>query len=556
MKKVKHAFKFEKGLYIIGLFIALLGILFILIRSDYVLKLPLFTESPVSAIRTQSIDPNEDGAIDSFLIIDSKQEKQLSASLQTRLEGIGKRVTVSPIEKLTRLPDTSIVIIATERLDLLADRDIVLDHVAKGGTVFFATRPSPSPRFMELYRHVGLIEVGNFIETTGVKLMNPFFGASDYQTFDAEELINSSLSVRLDPSATLLASSSQNVPLLWQTDYQAGRFIFFNGTMMDDPLEQALFFIGLTNTDPMLRPILNTKITTLHGFPFHNSNERKISSSMTDRDYYRNVFWAELQRIEAKYDLNYVMATASPSLNPELETSAYSEDLALYGRETLRSGGEVAMISAPEPQQEGWYKANSQQLQYALPGLTVKTVLTTSPLDEIPLNKSFPNVAVTLGGTDLPTDQGNQLRLPSTPSDFINADLTKWYTFNELVLSGLVSTQITPQAITSEADGERFLSSFKESHEVQQREVPWLRSTKASDTVANHHFFNGKIYTKQVDTTYTFTLDESSDETFFYFTTPIPVADYTDCQLELIGPGLYLVKSESLSFTIQLEETI
>jgi len=556
VKTVKHAFKLEKGLYIIGIFIAVLGLLFVLIRSDYVLKLPLFNESSVSAIRTQSIDPTQDGAIDSFLIIDSQKETRLRASLQTRLESIGKQVTVSSIEKLTTLPEATAVIIATERLDLLRDRDILLNYVAEGGTVFFATRPSPSPRFMEIYRHVGLIEVGNFVETTGIELMKPVFGASDYQTFEAKELINSSLSVRLDPSATLLARSSQDVPLLWKTDYQAGRFVFFNGTMMEDPLEHALFFVGLAHTDPILRPILNTKITTLHGFPFHSSDERSISSSMTDRDYYRNVFWAELQRVEAKYDLNYVMATASPSLNPQLETSAYSEDLAFYGRETLRSGGEVAIISAPEKQQEDWYEANSQQLQYALPGLTVKTVLASSSLDETRLNESFSDVTVTLGEARFPTVQGNQLRLPSAPSDFTNTDLTKWYAFNELISSGLISTQVTPQTITSEADGERFLASYKDSHEMQQREVPWLRSTKASDVADNHHFFNGSIHAKQTGNTYTFTLDESSDETFFYFTTPVPVADYEDCQLESIGPGLYLVKSESLSFTIQLEETI
>ncbi|RHB49584.1 DUF4350 domain-containing protein [Exiguobacterium sp. AM39-5BH] len=171
---MKHAFKLEKGLYIIGVFIAVLGVLFVLIRSDYVLKLPLFNESSVSAIRTQSIDPNKDGTIDSFLIINSQKETRLSASLQARLEGIGKRVTVSSIEKLTSLPEATTVIIATERLDLLRDRDILLNYVGKGGTVFFATRPSPSPRFMEIYRHVGLIEVGNFVETTGIQLTNPF----------------------------------------------------------------------------------------------------------------------------------------------------------------------------------------------------------------------------------------------------------------------------------------------------------------------------------------------------------------------------------------------
>ncbi|WP_214793304.1 MULTISPECIES: DUF2194 domain-containing protein [unclassified Exiguobacterium] len=542
---MKHTFTMQRGIYLIGGFIALFGFVFILIRSDVVLKIPLFAESHPTSIQSQTVSQT-DGAIDSYLILDSKGDELLATRLQERFRAIGKQSSVMNIEHLTSLKDEETVIVATEHLDRLKDRDILLDYVENGGTVLFATRPSPSDRLMEMYRQIGVIEIGSFVETTGVRLTTSYFEEDVAKSFDSDRLLNSSLALRIDPDANLLATSSQDIPLLWSKDYGAGRFIVFNGTMLSEFNQQALLFVGLTQGKPLLRPILNAEVTTLQGFPFFASNERLVTKSMTDRDYFRNVFWADLQRLGAKYGLNYVLATTSPSLNPTPATSAYSEDLALYGRETLRSGGEIAVSGSSFEE----IRATKQQVDYALPGLTIKSSYQT---DGELARQVFDHATTEIGTASLPIKEDAIIKLPSTPFELSDPDWTSWAHFNELVTSGSVSMTLSPQTITAQVEGEALITAFQSMLDEQGHDVPWLRSMKVSDVAQNHHFFNGHVYVRQSEDLYTYTLDEAAGETYFYLQSPREVTDVDQCEVERIGPNLYLVKTEALSFSIRLE---
>lgn len=542
---MKHTFKIQKGVYLIGGFIALFGFIFILIRSDVVLKFPLFSESSPTSIQSQSVS-RVDGMLDSYLILSSTNDEQLAERLQERFRSIGKESTLKNIEQLTSLTDEKTVIIATEHLERLEDRDILLDYVEKGGTVLFATRPSPSDRLMEMYRQIGIIEIGSFVETTGIRLTSPFFEEDAAKSFESERLLNSSLALRIDPEATLLATSSQDLPLLWSKTYGEGRFIVFNGTMLSEFNQQALLFVGLAQGEPMLRPILNAEVTTLQGFPFLASNERLVTKSMTDRDYFRNVFWADVQRLGAKYGLNYVLATTSPSLNPTPATSTYSEDLALYGRETLRSGGEIAVSGSSSEE----IRATKTQFDYALPGLTIKSSYLT---DGETAQGVFDDHTTEIGTASFPIKTDAVVQLPSTPLDFSDPDWTTWTLFNELVTSGSVSMTLSPQSITSQTEGEALVTAFQSVLDKQRHDVPWLRSMKASDVAQNHHFFEGHVYVSQSENVYTYTLDEAAGETYFYLQSSQEIEDVDQCEVERIGPDLYLVKTEALSFSIRLE---
>ncbi|WP_214816746.1 DUF2194 domain-containing protein [Exiguobacterium sp. s59] len=542
---MKYTFKIQKGMYLIGGFIALFGFIFILIRSDVVLKFPLFSESNPTSIQSQSVS-RADGMLDSYLILSSTHDKQLAERLQERFRSIGKQSSLKNIEQLTSLTDEKTVIIATEHLDRLKDRDILLDYVEKGGTVLFATRPSPSDRLMEMYRQIGIIEIGSFVETTGVRLTSPFFEEDAAKSFESERLLNSSLALRIDPEANLLATSSEDLPLLWSKIYGEGRFIVFNGTMLSEFNQQALLFVGLAQGEPVLRPILNAEVTTLQGFPFLASNERIVTKSMTDRDYFRNVLWADVQRLGAKYGLNYVLATTSPSLNPTPATSAYSEDLALYGRETLRSGGEIAVSGSSSEE----IRATKTQFDYALPGLTIKSSYLT---DGETAQGVFDDHTTEIGTGSFPIKTEAVVQLPSTPLDFSDPDWTSWTLFNELVTSGSVSMTLSPQEITSQAEGETLVTAFQSVLDEQRRDVPWLRSMKASDVAQNHHFFEGHVYVSQSENVYTYTLDEAAGETYFYLQSSQEIEDVDQCEVERIGPDLYLVKTEALSFSIRLE---
>lgn len=542
---MKHTFTIQRGIYLIGGFIALFGFAFILLRSDVVLKIPLFAERPTTSIQSQAVS-HTDGAIDSYLILASKGEERLATRLQERFHAIGKHSTKLNIEDLTTLTDEKTVIIATEHLNRLKDRDLLLDYVENGGTVLFATRPSPSDRLMEMYRQIGIIEIGSFVETTGVRLTASYFEEDVAKSFDSDRLLNSSLALRIDPAANLLATSSQDIPLLWTKEFGAGEFIVFNGTMLSEFNQQALLFIALAQGEPLLRPILNAEVTTLQGFPFLASNERLVTKSMTDRDYFRNVLWADLQRLGAKYGLNYVLATTSPSLNPTPATSAYSEDLALYGRETLRSGGEIAVVGTSLEE----IHATKQQIDYALPGLTIQSSYRS---DGELVRRVFDSATIEIGTTSLPINMDGVVQLPATPFDLSDMDWTTWTLFNELVTSGSVSMTLSPHEITSQTEGDAWVTAFQTLLDEQRRDVPWIRPMKASDIAQNHHFFEGHVYVNQSENVYTYTLDEAAGETYFYLQSSQEIEDVEQCEVERIGPDLYLVKTEALSFSIRLE---
>lgn len=112
---------------------------------------------------------------------------------------------------------------------------------------------------------------------------------------------------------------------------------------------------------------------------------------------------------------------------------------------------------------------------------------------------------------------------------------------------------LSPQEITSQTEGEALVTAFQSVLDEQRHDVPWIRSMKASDVARNHHFFEGHVYVSQSENLYTYTLDEAAGATYFYLQSSREIEEVDQCEVERIGPDLYLVKTEALSFSIRLE---
>lgn len=112
---------------------------------------------------------------------------------------------------------------------------------------------------------------------------------------------------------------------------------------------------------------------------------------------------------------------------------------------------------------------------------------------------------------------------------------------------------LSPHEITSQTEGDAWVTAFQTLLDEQRRDVPWIRPMKASDIAQNHHFFEGHVYVNQSENVYTYTLDEAAGETYFYLQSSQEIEDVEQCEVERIGPDLYLVKTEALSFSIRLE---
>lgn len=552
-------FKIERSIYALGMFIALIGVLFLIARSDAVLKFRYFNEPSEQAVVRQEVEDSQN--VPSYLLLTGTDQPDLQNSLKNRLELMGKDVVVRPIASIESEADLSgyaSVVVATEQIDLLKETNIIVRFVQNGGSLFLAVRPSPGPALSTLYQPLGLVETGNFIETSGIKLENPFFGDNGDTAFISDSIINSSLSVRLSGDAKLFASSSSGTPLLWKASYGEGAFIVFNGTMFTAMTDQALFVKGIQQaTEHVIMPIVNGRVTELSGFPFFVPEGRDLSPTYTNRDYYRTVVWPELQRIESKFDLNYTASYLALEDTVFTDDSPYPahDDLKLYGRELLRMGGEIAVqlpLLKNADQIARSQDISAQHIKDVLPGYAIRATSSSSPEVDIDLMN---DVSTTLVPNTYVQEMEETIVLPKTVEGFSLDDKRKWQLFNELALSGFYAHSLYPNQFYEEGNAEEQLSAFSDLQQSIENQVPWLRSLTLSKAgEAAYAYINSDLYEEQDGDTLKFRATAMKEEahTYYYFSTDRTIAKTENCRVEKIGKDLYLVEADELTFSIVL----
>lgn len=556
-------------------FVSLLGFVFILIRSDYLLDYRYFNES--SKVHVEEAGIEELAAAyskPSLLVLTSDDQASISASILSTIKELGKNAIAAKIGEELKLTNKEYegIIIATESLDDIHDLEELLTYVEKGGTVFFAIRPSPGTALSTLYQRLGMIEVGSFIEATGIELAQPIFKETFSKSFPSEKIINSSLSVRLSNTVTIYATSSDSLPLFWSTTYGGGKFIMFNGTILSDPSQQALLIQGIQKmSSHLIYPVMNARVTALKGFPFPIVGGKHLNKGMTNEEYFQQVIWADMQRLEAKYDLNYSASfVASHQDNPTLvepdEVSTTQEGLITYGRELLRMGGEIGVQGFnhhPINQDNSVDVEKSMndvaiQLKNALPDYPITSYIPVDQGDPLTyidkVQNAFPGLRTILADVSKHTVE-NQLTVLSTTIDGFETDeYSNWIIVNELAKRGYFSQTLSLEPFVYNNTFERVKQSFSLFQNDLQADAPWLRSltlSQAADALPN--YTETEIYEEVNKNEVTFHLSRFSSPSYFYFYTEAGIADTENCQLSKIGTNLYLVEAKQLSFTIRLD---
>ncbi|TWT00161.1 DUF2194 domain-containing protein [Planomicrobium sp. CPCC 101079] len=550
-------FKIEYSIYIMGAFIAVVGMLFLIIRSDAVLKLQYFNQSTEQAVLQQEVKANQ--KVPSYLLLTGPDQPALQESLKKRLELMGKEVvnrSISSIKSEADFKEYTSVIIATEKLDLFKETDLMLQYVENGGSLFFAVRPAPGSALSTLYQSLGMVETGHFIETSGIQLEQPFFGENGYTAFPSKTIINSSLSVRLSSDAQLFASSSSGTPLMWKALYGEGAFIVFNGTMFTAMADQALFVKGIQqSSEHLIMPIVNARVTELSGFPFFVPDGKDLSPSYTNRDYYRTVVWPELQRIESKYDLNYTASYIAPEdvVISAGEASPVLDELRLYSRELLRMGGEIAVqepVLTTAEKASDFQKNSVLHIREALPGYPIRSTINSSSKVDMALPE---DVSTMLAPNAYTKQMGETIILPKTVDGFDLNDSEKWKLFNEVALSGFYAHSLYPYRFFEEGAAKDQLAAFGDLQQLIDNQIPWVRSLTLSEAgEAAFGYINSELYEEQEDDTLIFNATAMKENThsYYYFSTQRTILKTENCIVEKIGEDLYLVAATDLTFSI------
>lgn len=607
---MNYKFKLNQTVYIILFFVFTFGVVLELTRSEYVLKYHPDTGKKV-VVNIIPLPEKLKASLkkDKYLVL-SNTNNQDSIDLKgnilqtlsyMKLLGEDKNVTSFPKE----LDQYSGIIITFEELDLIPDLKAIERYVEEGGSVFFAIRPGINDGLFHIYRKLGLYEVGSFIETNGIELTSNILIKQKGLLINDETIINSSLSVGLEPKSRVHARSANNIPLLWDVPYQKGRFILFNGSMLSSKVNRGLLVgsISLMKED-FIYPIMNMKLANIDDFPApvpEGYNQQILKEhDMSTEDFYRKIWWPFIQDGAKKYDVRYagfIIQNYNDRVQPPFtdKTGEELETLISYGRELLKMGGEIGIhgynhqsltteyerishlgYNAWESQKdmEESLKELNDYIKRAFPNLKVKSYVPPSNIiDEKGLKairSVVPEVNI-LSSLYLEDKSGhvlvqeymsdkNFIHLPRITYGYSYSNESKWAIANSLTSIGVFSHFIHPDDILDEERNssktwEQISQEYNTMLHDLKKNYPWLRSMLPREAAKwLEQYSNTTIYTERNAGKLRVYCDSYSGETYFIFRTNKQITSMKDCTVKEIDDGVYLVTGHKEIFEIGLME--
>lgn len=302
-----------------------------------------------------------DDIFDRYLILSDKSERNSIGTL-AQIEKVLQYMKLN-YDSLDVCDSASIdpdvydcIIFSFESLDFLEDLILYIDFVRKGGSLIFAIRPVIDPNFREINSFLAIDSFDGIKNNTkGIKIEAPLLAGIDKFEYDLDFIQNSSINMKLKKSSDtiLYLSSTNGTPLLWQTDYGKGRFIVFNGTMLNEKNNRGVLaaLISLAR-DSMIYPIANIKMVHIDDFPA--PIPRGIDESIMEEfnrtipQFYREIWWSDMIKLAKKYDLKYscfVIENYGDNTEPPFLKAGRldEENLLVYGKEILNLGGEIGL---------------------------------------------------------------------------------------------------------------------------------------------------------------------------------------------------------------------
>ena len=263
-------------------------------------------------------------------------------------------VEVNSKEASVDLAGYDSVFFTFERLDFVSDLKRYIDYAGSGGSLVFLTRPVADNSFESIKALLGIKEnAKQAIKARGIKMLSDvLIRAARFKT-DSDIILNSSMDIKLDLDIKPLISSYADLPLLWEKNYGKGRFVVFNGTILNVKNNRGLIagIIGVAK-DNLIYPVVNVKMIHIDDFPspvpLGNNDAIYAEFSRNISQFYREVWWPEMVKIAKKFDIKYsgFVIESYNNLTASPFPAAKSEDiknLFMYGKELFGIGGEIGL---------------------------------------------------------------------------------------------------------------------------------------------------------------------------------------------------------------------
>lgn len=614
VRQMDYKFKLGKTIYLVILFVLIIGVFLGVFNSNYILKyLPnkaiIGVNDNVSSISRLSDETLKGLKEEEYLLLYNEKDSSsihLKDNIAQTLSYMKKKSTAVTLSNIPASFDQyKNVVVTFEEISALPNMKMLEEYTAEGGKVFFAIRPEIKGSLQNLYRKLGIYEIGEFIIPNGLKLTSNLLIKQDNLVMKNGEIPeNSSLSVGLDERSTIYAESIDHVPLLWDTTYKKGKFMVFNGTMLETKENRGIITgaFSLLNED-FIYPIMDMKVVYIDDFPAPiPEGKNKIIYDEYRRDtpsFYEDIWWPEMQKSAANYDVKYtglVIQTYTDKVTPPFKVEEHDRNTYVqFGRELLKMGGEIGIhgynhqsltVDPKAVEDLGYHEWENQEdmeaslntvenyVKSLFPNYEIKTYVPPSNrIDEVgeaALNNAIPSISI-LSSIYIPDSveyttvhefsKGDPfIYFPRITSGYEYTKKKKWAMANAMTSLGVFSHFIHPDDILDDdRSAKKKWSKLGKEYNQFMSEVhtdyPWLRSITASNAGKQlTNYLQADVYIEEKKDRLTIQIDKFSGELHFILRTKKKIGKLENCEVQRIDGDVYFVKAKKPTIELGLIE--
>nr|MBC9198392.1 DUF2194 domain-containing protein [Paenibacillus sp. PL91] len=608
---MKSKIRLNRNVYLIIISVVLLAIGVQITQSQFVLQFSRneqindsVKELKAAVASAQAVKPTGSPYCIAFDAADEYSVKVKNQAQQV-LQYMKKPVIAIDIRQDELSPlSCDAALITVQQLGLLGETKTLADYVNQGGHVFFTVQPEQDDAFYRLYRKMGILDAGDIVDAQGIKLTSNVLIGESGLVIDDPFISNPVMSVSLDEKSRVLATTATGIPLLWDYPYGEGKFMVFNGTMLQEKINRGLIAGAVSMLLPdFIYPIFNSKIMYIDDFPAPIGKTVDVDiyrDYRRDRPaFFRDVWWPDMLKAAKQFDIIY-SAVLIESYNDETKPpfsspkDADEEGLISYGREVLKSGGEIGLhgynhqslvLSQKVADEFGYHawrttdemaESIEEAVRFTRKAFPNYTMFTYVPPSNVlsqegreALKKGWPDIAVIASlyaedSSELSYVQEYEiaedgiLEMPRATSGYTEGSFERWVEASTMTSLGIFSHFIHPDdLLNAERSGglkwDKLYEKYAEMLTRLDKTYPWLRpltSTKAAISMAE--VLSSNVTWNRSGQTLHGLIQPYRSEAFFILRTEQSIRSQQGCTVRKIDEGIYMITAGKAEFDIEL----
>ena len=448
-----------------------------------------------------------------------------------------------------------------------------------------------------MYRKLGIISKSDgLIIARGVDFISDLMPSTLGRKVGADFIASNSYFVELEPFCKIYLNSTDElkVPLLWECQYQQGRFVVLNSDQFNTKSDRRVIAASYSLLQNVfVYPVINGSMYFIDDFPspLQQGTEDFIARQFGRdiQNFYINVWWPDIQQLSHKYGIKYTAAfletfndTVTHPFNkqPEIEKYEYFGGLILNNQGEIGTHGynHVPLcLSDAEVNQEldypGWPSMESMELSIYESFSFAKSIFSDNKITTyIPpsnilcpdtrrwLPQVLPDLQVISslylpGEADLHMNRNTpKLQMESLSYHGLQAvdelsSYLRWASINELGLHYINSYYISPDDVLSDAYGPQkgwdyLHGQFEEYVKRLSETTPHLRNLTALEgAMAVQRFARLAVKTEKEDGEVDISLGNFYDEAWLMMRSSKKPQSIDGGEMTQVSSDLYLVQA-------------